>query len=126
MADPEELIDPGSLPYGERDDYVAGARDVLQGSPAPLGGGTTPPGAAPPLADDDALDPDTFLMEGGFSSDLPVTSGLEQGPGPGPFGGIQATPQQQKLMELAQNSPSAVIRHKARLALRKYQSVNQE
>ena len=119
MADLGRALAPGSVPYGERDDLEAGMAEVQAGAPGPLGGGSAPTGAQPAIEDDEVFDPDQFLLGGGHSSDLPITAGLDVGPGPGPFGGIQATSQQKKLQELALNSPSAALRHAARLALRR-------
>ena len=118
MATGDELahsIEPGSVPYGERQNLEAGMAAVAQSPPGPTGGPVAPPGAAP--QGDDSITPESVLG-GGSVSELPVTSGLEGGPGPGPMLGIEATTEQQKLQEIALSAPSAALRHMARVALR--------
>ena len=117
MATAEQLfrsIEPGSVPYGERQTLEAGLSD-LAASPAPAGP-TGIPEAPPP--EDEALTPEQILEEGSVS-DLPITSGLSLGPGPGPFMGVEATTEQRRLQEIALNAPSALIRYTAALALRR-------
>lgn len=126
MATAEELthsIAPGSMPYGERDDLEEGLSQIATGSD-PLQAGA--PGAPPVTAEGD-LTPEDVLTNGEAVSELPITSGLSVGPGPGPFGGINATPEQVKLREVALTADSALVRHMATLALRRlYRQQQQE
>lgn len=109
-------IEPGSVPYGDRQTLEAGLAELAGGAaPGPMGGPMAPPGAAP--QGDDMLDPEGILASETIS-DLPITSGLTVGPGEGPFQGIAATTEQQRLQELAINANSPLIRYMAMVALR--------
>lgn len=112
-TDQIEGIAAGSIPYGERQNVEAALAG--QAAPAPEVG----PGNLPvPEPEDDLLGPEEFLAQGAVS-DLPITSGLNAGPGPGPALGIEATDEQRRLQEIALNSESAALRYMAALALRR-------
>jgi hypothetical protein len=113
----QAAIEPGSTEYGERDVLEGGIAAALGGAE---GGAAPAPeaGMAPaPPAEEPGMTPMDFLSGDGHTSDLPVTSGLDYGPGEGPLPSWEATDTQRKLQELAQYGRTAAVRRAALQAL---------
>lgn len=116
----QKAISPGSTEFGDRQGLEQGLGDVLNAGPSPA-----PSGGPLPAAPDGAqagLDPINALLGGLHTSDLPVTSGLRQGPGRAPLApGASQLPAttMQKLQQVALNAKSPQMRHMARVSLRR-------
>lgn len=111
-------IEPGSVPYGERQELEAGLQSLLGG------GAEQAPGAAPVgnISPQDPFgDPMSALMgKEGYQSNLPVTAGLSVGPGPGPD--VQTNlpvSTMETLQEMALHAKTPRVRQLALLALRR-------
>jgi hypothetical protein len=109
-------IEPGSLAYGDRDD----TEQALAG----LGGGAGPPGvtpgqAVPPLG----ADPVQALLGGNVvpPSALPVTDGLNVGPGSNPSDRFSGVPDamDERLRLIATQARTPHLRYLARRALQR-------
>jgi len=113
--DISRTIEPGSLDQGDR-------QVVAQQLQTAIGPQTGPqPGSAPAPAGAPGADELSRLLDGGHSSDLPVTDGLSLGPGKGPASaaGLRSdSPKVKKLRLLALGASSPVLRQMARDALR--------
>lgn len=114
MVTPSDAIAPGSIPYGEREQFAAAVDSAGQA-----------PGAAPAATSGAAgvggpLDPLRSMLTGGLApSGDPVTSGLSVGPGASPaLTPGQNDPVQQRLLYIATNAKSPKLRTQARAALR--------
>ncbi len=107
-------IEPGSLPQGERQVVAGNLQAALPG-----GGVGGSPAPAVPHAPAPGIDPIERLLAGDHETDLPVTSGISQGPGNTGAQSINDSPKVVKLRLLAENAKSPVIRYQARNALRR-------
>jgi hypothetical protein len=106
-SDIGDSIEPGSLPYGERQIVEENIQQAAsQRAPAPV------PGQASGLTSD--------RLASGPVSDLPITDGLSLGPGSGPAtsGSIAAGQSPAQLRLIAQNARNPLLRKNARDALR--------
>jgi len=113
-------IEPGSLPHGGRQELTAGLEGAVGGglgAPAPGGEGAV----QPPV--DSGDDPLAAMLSGDLTppaTDMPITSGLSVGAGPGPGGQIQqVSPEHSRLLQIAQQAKHPLIRQMARNELRR-------
>lgn len=113
-------IEPGSVPYGERQGLEDGLRAAAPaGGEAPVDRGASVP-APPPV--DSAGDPLAALINGAVSSPRsgPLTAGLSVGPGAGRGGQITTmTPEQSRLHQVAAQAKNPILRQMARNELRR-------
>lgn len=121
MATAEELssaIEPGSLPYGERQGLEANLSAVTGGGQAPAGPPPAPPGGG---VEPGLTDPLGMLLGGEIPPDTdPVTAGLSVGDGPGPATEPQPWTDDytERLRYIAQFANTPMLRAQARAALR--------
>jgi len=108
-------IEPGSLPQGERQEVAGQLQQALGG----LASGPAAPVEAAPDAIEGDIDPLERLLSGEHTSDLPVTSGLSQGPGSTGLRPQSETPKVERLRAVATSAKSPVLRYQARAALRR-------
>lgn len=116
-SDISAAIPAGTFAQGDRQDFTANLQTALGGQ---AGGGQAAGGQAPPPVDS-VSDPMAALMSGEINpgEEGPLTDGLSVGPGAGPSGGEpQMDPRRQRLMEIATQSTSLVLRSSARMELR--------
>lgn len=121
MPTDPNAIEPGSIPYGERQTLEAGLSEI-SASAAPTGGPAQAAAVAPmPIPED----PIGALISGSVdpgASNSPITSGLSVGSGPGPAA-VPADPMMggkaAQLRLLAQNAASPTVRAAARRQLRR-------
>ena len=111
-------IAPGSLPYGERQE-VAGNLQAALGGAAGQGAGPAPVAEEAGDPVDAEIDPMERLLAGEHSSDLPITSGLSEGPGSTGLRTKDETPKVERLRAVAMHAKSPVLRYQARAALRR-------
>lgn len=110
-------IEPGSLPYGDRKKLGETLKQTGGGG----GGGGGVPQPGPTASSGGIPNPVQRLLDGGYSSDLPVTDGLAQGPGAGPArrpSAMAENPRIGKLRMIALEAKSPLLRYYARIALR--------
>ena len=115
-SDVARSIEPGSTESGERGPLAADIQSNLQGL-AGAGPSLGPEATSPDIG---GIDPIQKLLDG-ETSDLPVTDGMDVGPGAGPGTGLDAvkqSPRVQKLRMIALGAKSPVLRQFARNALR--------
>ncbi len=114
----KKSIAPGSTESGDRQTLEADIQAIMGG-----GGGEQMPPATPSISGQDPFgDPESALTGAdGFSSDLPVTAGLDVGPGAGAtqsFGNLPISTMQ-SLQDMAINAKTPQVRQMALLALRR-------
>ncbi len=109
-------IEPGSLPYGERQEVAGNLQAALGGQ----GAGPAPAPEAPAQEVDAEIDPMERLLSGDHSSDLPITEGLPYGPGGGGAAAVPELPEIERVRLVAENAKSPVLRYLARNALRRH------
>ena len=121
-SDLEAGIEPGSMPYGARQELVGGLEAAVGGE---QGGPGTPTAAVNAGVDpvDSVDDPLGALLSGeidpGMTED-PITSGLSVGPGVGPMGQVSnVSPKQSRLIQVATQAKSPMIRWLARNELKR-------
>jgi hypothetical protein len=121
MATPAAAIEPGSIPYGDRQTAEQNLAGLGGGAPpggVPGGGGPPTPGAAPPIP----TDPLGALLSGDVvqPSGEPITDGLNVGPGfsPGVTENLVPDALTERLRLLAQHAQTPELRVVAHLLLK--------
>jgi hypothetical protein len=110
-------IEPGSIPYGDRqtlESNLPAALSQAEAAAGPVGAGG--PGGPVPG------DPLQALLGGEIDSpDLPITDGLSMGPGASPMAemGPMQTPRAERVRQLATQATNPRIRAAARMELRR-------
>lgn len=120
MATKEQLsaaIEPGSTEYGTRGQLES---MLPSGGGAPAGGPGPGPGGELPAAPSSPID---MMMSGDFemNPDVPPTSGLSVGAGPGPTmeeSGASQSTYAERLRAVASGAKSPALRAQARQALK--------
>lgn len=115
----QNAISPGSTAYGERG-ALESAISAGAGAGGVAGVGSDPVAQGGGTVGVDGTDPLGALLGGEIPVDpnMPVTSGLSVGPGPGRAEDTQRDPVQERLIAIAFNAQSPQLRAMARGALR--------
>ena len=117
MTVDSRAIEPGSIPYGERqtlESNLPAALSQAESAAGPVVGA----GAGAPVPSD----PLQALLSGEVSGgDLPVTDGLSVGPGasPVPQAGPMQSPRAERIRQLATQATNPRVRTAARMELRR-------
>ncbi len=118
-------IEPGSIPFGERQQLEEGLTQVLSQA-APTGGPEQAAAAAPVPTPEDPI---AALLSGSVDPGAqgPFTSGLSVGPGPGPAdtGDPLQSNRAQKLRTIAAQASTPSVRAAARRMLRRLSQGNE-
>ena len=115
-SDISAAIPAGTFAQGDRQDFSANLQTALGGQ----GGGAQPGGGPAPPPVDNVQDPMAALLSGELDpgGEGPLTDGLSVGPGLGVDGfEPQLDPRRVRLMQIATQSTSVVLRASARVEL---------